>query len=362
MATVEELLERSVELKHELLAFLREPRVSREFEAALHRRYGEVITGSDDDLASFFDTFLLGHRLSDGRTPVERFVRARGDLSRADRDLMLGWVDPLESVFEAGVIEAETLSALNLVDELTYPIRSNMGLKGLERLVPGTVMAIRLVPVLDQWMITGPLVAYPPEDAGGLLRLAAKRALTHSEATCRNPGHRQAALEVMRERRAAFVSHFGTDLVTVPGADLERTLHAYWDAAGDLAVRHDLPPGLTGADTVGVIFDPDGGLGYYEDFGQLWSAFDGQHPDRATLRLVRDYLESPRTSPLPLRRCVAAHPDRADAVIGAALGRRAFSWERDGEALLRRHKPRYDGRPHPGVSIVSERLRPYLGS
>jgi hypothetical protein len=274
---------------------------------------------------------------------------------------MLGWVDPLESVFEAGDRDGETLPALNLVDELTYQIRSNMGLEGLAPLVPGTIMAVRLVPVLDQWMITGPLIALPPADAEPLLRIAAQRAAAHPEGDCRNPRHREIALEMTRERRSAFVAHFGGDQVVVPGSELARVLEGYWNATDAEAVlRHRIPADLADSDTVGLIFDAADGLGYYEDFGLLWSAFAEEKPSHAALSLVRSYVESPATSPLPVQRCVAAHPDRADAVLGAALGRRGFSWARDGEALLRRYKPDYHGAPHPGVSIVADRLRPYL--
>jgi hypothetical protein len=128
----------------------------------------------------------------------------------------------------------------------------------------------------------------------------------------------------------------------------------------EAVARHRIPADLATAETVGLIFDEEDGLGYYEDFALFRSAFADEKPSRAALNLVRSYVESPSTSPLPLKRCVAAHPDRADAVLGAALGRRGFSWSRDGEALLRRHKPDYRGTPHPGVSIVADRLRPYL--
>ena len=69
-------------------------------------------------------------------------------------------------------------------------------------------------------------------------------------------------------------------------------------------VGRQLPVDLLSADTVGIIFDVDDGLGYYEDFGLLWSA--------------------------------------------------------DADALLRRHKPGYQGVPDPGVRIVPDRLRPYV--
>lgn len=62
---------------------------------------------------------------------------------------------------------------------------------------------------------------------------------------------------------------------------------------------------------------------------------------------------------MPLLRCVRAHPDQADAVFAQALRRPGFSWRRDGDALLRRHKAEFlDQPPNRGISVVSERLIP----
>lgn len=51
----------------------------------------------EEALINFLDRFLLQHRLPDGRTVVERFVRARGDLPAAERDMLLGWRDVVEA-------------------------------------------------------------------------------------------------------------------------------------------------------------------------------------------------------------------------------------------------------------------------
>jgi ribosome modulation factor len=88
---MEQLLERTVELKHDLMAFLHDRRISRELHALLERRYGSLVTGDEEELALVFDRFILEHRLPDGRTVVERFVRARGDLPKAERQMLLGW-------------------------------------------------------------------------------------------------------------------------------------------------------------------------------------------------------------------------------------------------------------------------------
>lgn len=269
---VEHLVERSATLKQELVAFLRDRRVSREFDEALEERYGGLVTGDQDDLVLFFDRFLLEHRLRDGRTPVERFVRARGELPRAERDMMLGWTGVIESVFEVGDFDGKAAQLTNLVDELPYQVWSNMGAAGFEQLRPGMIAAVRLVPVLDQWLISGPGMVLPPEEAEPLLRIAAQRAATHPEALCRNEAHHETARRMQRKGREKFIAHFGSDLVTVTGAELERRAAEFWAASGAGAVADQrLPRRLTAARSVGVFYDEVEGLGFYENFGDVWA-------------------------------------------------------------------------------------------
>ena len=359
---IEHLVERSATLKQELVAFLRDRRLSREFDEALEERYGGLVTGDQNEIALFFDVFLLEHRLRDGRTPVERFVRARGELPRAERDMMLGWTDVTESVFEVGDFDGKAAWLTNLVDELPYRVWSNLGAAGFEQLRPGMIAAIRLVPVLDQWLISGPGMVLPPEEAEPLLRVAAERAATHREARCRNERHRDTARRMQQKGREKFIAHFGSDLVIVTGAELARRAAEFWAASGaGAAADQPLPRRLTTARTVGVFYDEVEGLGYYENFGDVRAAFVDEVPTASSLQMVREYLEDEDTSPMPLLRCVHDHPDRADAVFAQALGRPGFSWQRDGDALLRRHKAEYlDQSPNLGISVVSERLIPYL--
>ncbi len=60
---------------------------------------------------------------------------------------------------------------------------------------------------------------------------------------------------------------------------------------------------------------------------------------------------------MPLRRLAARDPDRASRVFQQVLRQRDFSWERDGEALLRRYKASYFDQPVlPSVTPLSDRL------
>jgi hypothetical protein len=363
---LEQLVERTVGLKQELMAFLHDRRISRELDALLERRYGSVVTGDDDELALVFDRFILEHRLTDGRTVVERFVRARGDLPRVDRQMLLSWSrSVVESVFEVDGLDGNALRVKNLVDELPYRVWSNMGLEGFARLTPGTVAGLRLVPVLDEWMITGPGLALPPAEAEPLLSVGARQAAAHQESTCRNPAHRERAWQIVREHRERFVAHFGADQVVLPGAQVVDRMARFWaEGGGRGGARVELPPALAAADTVGVIYDEVEGLGFFQEFGALLAAFEHAAAGAAGAAggdVVRAYLEDGSTSPMPLLRCVAAYPQGADAAFARALRRPRFSWARDGQALLRRYKaPFLDRVPEPGISIISDRLKPYV--
>jgi len=72
---------------------------------------------------------------------------------------------------------------------------------------------------------------------------------------------------------------------------------------------------------------------------------------------VLGYLQEPSISPLPLRRLAERDPERASRVFRCVLKQPDFSWERDGEALLRRYKASYFERPAlPSVTLIDEAL------
>jgi hypothetical protein len=120
-----------------------------------------------------------------------------------------------------------------------------------------------------------------------------------------------------------------------------------------------LPPALTEAETVGMIYDEEDGLSFWPDLGTLDEAF--VNPDLVARgphrRAVQDYLKSPGVSPVPLRRLAERDPARASRVFAQLLKRPTFSWERDGDALLRERKASYfDQPPIPSIIPVSDKL------
>ena len=58
------------------------------------------------------DHFILQRRLTDGRTVVDHFVSAHPHLPEADRQMLLGWRDVVEGIFEIRKRKGDTVTAV----------------------------------------------------------------------------------------------------------------------------------------------------------------------------------------------------------------------------------------------------------
>jgi hypothetical protein len=369
---IDALVERSGELKRELLEFAQRRRYSRPFRAALEAADLGQSMADEDSLIAVIDRFLLQHRLRNGRTVVEEFVAARSDLPEPERAMLLGWQDVVEGVFEVVSRERDAVVLENLVDSLTYRARSNMGAPVLRRMPRRSFVATRLVPVGDEWLISGTVGTFPARRRDAVYRVAAQEAVNNPELTFRNPANLARAWELQRADRERFVRFFGSDLVVMAGDEVDDRMRAFREAcrseiAGDRP--GPLPPLVfehtpdDDAETVAVIYDDDDGLGFYVDFGLLAEVF----ADPALLRRrvhrqrVLDYLDDDTIPPHVFRRLAARDEERASAVFRKLLQRPGFDWARDGEELLRARKPQaFDRPPRPSISVIPERLVPYV--
>ena len=86
---------------------------------------------------------------------MEAFVSAHPELTEADRQMLLGWRDVVEGVFEIHERDGESIITVNLIDELTYRVYSNAGPIALTPMKPGCVMIARIVPIGTGWMLSG---------------------------------------------------------------------------------------------------------------------------------------------------------------------------------------------------------------
>jgi hypothetical protein len=358
---IDGLVRRSAELKGELLAFSRGRRFDRALSQALTERFGPVVVAEEEELVNFFDHFILQHRLSDGRTVVERFVRARGDLPRAERDMLLRWREVVEGIFEVERIDGEVLVAVNLIDDLTYRVRTNVGPALFDRTPPGSFLVARVVPIQEDWLLSGSLALFPAEDTERMCGVAARTAHENPHLVFRNPQRLELAWQQQRDDRARFIEFFGSDLIVLPGTEWATRMNEYWRHISGGAVA---PPQISGdrlswAQTVGMIYDEVEGLTYLAEFGLFQEAFDD--PELLTQpryrEVVQTYLDDDSVSALPFRRLADPDPDRASRVFARLLGKPSFTWSTQGEKLLRSAKATHFAQPAtPRITPLSDRL------
>jgi len=375
------LVDRSGDLKGELVTFALRCRFARAFREVTERHFGDQIEVAEADFANVLDAFILQHPLPDGRTVVEHFVAEHPNLPPAERAMLLGWRDAVEGFFEVRRREGEALVVFNLVDELTYRVRSNMGPAALAGMRPRSFLITRLVPIGEDWLLSGISSILPSRDRAEVYRLAAELATRRLALMFRNPEKLALGWELQCAEHRHFMTFFGSDLVVLPGRELAERMRAYMhfrlhevrdDEGASAADRSEesfgvtppvldlqLPPEMCEADTVGVIYDEVEGLNFYADFGLVEETF--ANPDLASDRrhrqAVSDYLKEPSISPLPLRRLAERNPERASRVLARVLKQPGFSWSRDGEALPRRSKPTsFEDPILPGVIPVGDKL------
>jgi hypothetical protein len=378
------LIERSADLKRALVDFALSPRYERQLERFMLEATDPWQELSEGEAIGVIDRFALQYRLPNGKTVLDQFLAGRPDLTVADREMLRGWRDPVEGIFEIRRKDPDSLVLLNLLDDLEYRAYSNMGPAAFRRLPKGGFVHARLVPICPvpgAWLVSGSMSPYRKSAAAHIAQAALAAAMERPELVYRNPEKLNQAWTQMREDRAAFVEFFGSDEVVLPPAEAEERLNAFHRHRQEAALARqparrqpgnlpgvdvaafEFPPELADADTIGMIYDETDGLNFYNEYGMLRELFadPALAADKQYTDVLRGYLRSETIGPLPFRRLAAAHPDTTDAVFRKVLRKPNFTWAEHGEALMRRRKPwYYDHEPRPGISVIGARLSELL--
>ena len=314
---------------------------------------------------------------------LDQFLASRPDLTAADREMLRGWRDPVEGIFEIRRKDRDSLVLLNLLDDLEYRMYSNMGPAAFRPLPKDGFVRVRLVPICPvpgAWLVSGSMSAYR-KSAAQIAQAALELATKLPELVYRNPEKIEQAWTQMREDRAAFVEFFGADELVLPPAKAQERLNDYYRHRQEAALAlqparrrprnlpgvdvpaFEFPPELADADTIGVIYDETDGLNFYNEYGMLRDLFadPALAADKRYADVLRGYLRAETIGPLPFRRLAAAHPQTVNAVFRKVLRQPNFTWAEHGEALLRRRKPwYYEHEPRPDISVLGARLSELL--
>jgi hypothetical protein len=312
-----------------------------------------------------------------GPPAAGRLLAARRDLAADDRELLAWWRDDAaRGVFEVrAAADPGSLELFNLVDDLVYQVH---GVAPAEPVTAGMFVSGTLLPLTEDdtaWLASGDEVVYPAGDGRRVAGLAIDMATQDPDLVFRNPDKATQGWEHMRKDREEFLSFFGADELVFPTAEAEGRLNAYYKMRRDAMLsargRHRqvsesgettfvMPPGFFEFETVGIIYDETDGFVVVPEYGALRELFadPALAADRPHAEVLKAYLREDAIPPLPLRRIAAgAPPEQVDAVYRKVLGNRNFTWEANGDALLRKRKPAYYAdEPTPGVAVLSDRV------
>ena len=364
-----DLMDRAGDLKGLLVDFAMSPRFDRELSAVVARNFPDGMVDDESVFSMVLDHFALQHKLASGTTVLEAFVAAHPGLTDAERDMLLGWRDVIEGIFEVAGKDRDALVLFSFLDELTYRARSNMGRRAFKPLKKGMIIVGRLVQVGDDWMISGNPSAFPASTRAEMLAAAAKQAMHSPEAVFRNPAKLAEARRIIAEHREMFVDLFGADLIVVPGSEVPGKVAMFHRHVAQQTrpgvepppiARLDFPDDLLAADSVAIFFAAGEGLSFFPGYGLLEELFS--NPALLSRRGYREtlsgFLRDPETSPEPLRRLAARDLAKTDTLFAGLLKRKhGFCWATDGEELLRRYKPSYfDGPQLPRTVPLSKLL------
>lgn len=371
-----DLLERSSVLKGDLLEYARSAPLARELKAELRRQFSGFALADEGEMIEFFDSFILEHRLRDGRTVLERYLDDHPKLAEEDRAVLRGWRDPIQGLFEVLERTGDTLVVLNLVDALSYRVRTNAGPQAVRQMRPKSFLAARIVPLDDEWLLSGDQQIYPHSARAEVLKAAAQIAFSLPHLAFRNPETLRRGWELQERDRGWFIEFFGSDTVILERDEAARRLDEFgrfqieraMAAAGKKPKKNARPPvpsdtgwvdELTEGATIGLVYDAADGMGIYADFQTFLDAFTGPGPKAtpAQIKVVRSYLTEDSISPAIFRRMADQHPDATDRVFQQLLRKPGFTWSADGEALLRKHKKEQaDAVPLPRLVPLGEDL------
>jgi hypothetical protein len=377
-------LRQAAELKRRLIQFTLGPECDErlKWEIAKYETLNGVDLQQEDEamLADLVDTFIFQHKFEENKTVMDLFIAATPDLSDDDRKLAESWKDYVEGVFAVQRRAEDTLITTNLVDELSYNIRSNQP-GGTRHFLPGMYMVARIVPVADEWMISGSVVEIPAIDRQEAYITALNYATTRPELVFRNPALRERGWESQTTQRNLFIKCFGADQLIISPEDYVDTIRSFSrfvakEVTPDGAepapgspilsdedeIGVEPPDWIDDVESVGLIFDEKAGTMALPDYAMLVKAFETPELTRESpyKDAVLEYVEEVAIPSTAFRRLATADPASASKVLQIAYEDPDLTWENDGERLLRDNRGGIDDVPtSPSAVVVSENLVKY---
>ena len=327
------------------------------------------------------DLFIYQATHLAGRSPIELLTDRQLELSDQQRSRLVRWDrEQFTGVF---LVKAVTLPFLEVRD---LELDRDMKLEAtkpdtLRALQPGEVLASRVAPWDDHWLLSGVQwnLGRAPEATLATLRRELALQLPLRRLADDDPRVRK-AFEIQEKQHATWVSLFGSDeMLFKDGLDLGAAMnrfHHHWafemilpdvgsTRAQGFQARHgqqapdakiQLPDDLLEAKDVGLIFHRRHGIVFLKGYGVFRSAFESGEPlTLEQTQVVWNYLVEPSIDYWVFELMKERHPDRTEQIFRHILKDRRFELERDFEPTLRKFKGEQMRRPaRPTVTVIDD--------
>jgi len=297
---------------------------------------------SQDLLANGIEWFIYCYRFKNGDTFIDRFIKGRRDLSELEKSILEGWKESFEGIFMIKSVGTDAVVLLNLLDNTDYVAASDLGENTLKDLRPDHYIATRLIPLDDIYLFSGVQYFFPPEAKDTVEEMVMQ--VLETNPLLASGGKKK----IWRKLRNKFISHFGSDVIVIPGRELAATINRFVDLCymnKETGPMIDFPEDLTGRDTAGVIMDETEGLNFYPDFQLFMAPFNDPQllADHRHRNTIMGYLESNTISTLPFRQMIEKYPENSRQVFAELFNKETWDNDKDFDLLMKKYKGRPAG-------------------
>jgi len=369
-------LNRLGDIKSTLINFSRGPEFKEDFEIACKTRFGKKKRPKDEgEWINFQDWFVLECELMSGGTIIDRFLETYPDeIGRGVRELINGWKQVIEGLFEIKDRIKNGYLVKNLINEREYSVYSTNISEPLSNVHGGDFLVGRIVPALGFNVFSGSLAHVDGNDrARNEMYQMAVRIQTENpaRALADNPEKLKKSREAVERQYDNFIRCFGKDEVFGTGKEIYQYYQDFFRF--QIFEMQDPDTGLTKAEAfekmtgksykppklklprellrnkdVAMLCDPVESLTFLEDYGLFINIFTDPDKHLRTPyaeNVVMGYLESDTISDVPFRRVAKRYPENFKTVIDYYAGQEGFVAE-SLEKLMQMFKPEsYDKLP-----------------
>lgn len=353
--SAETRFDRAERLKIELVEFATKGELRGEYERQ-HKLFFEAAQPDDEhENESVLDWFLFDWFDEDGEGTIVRYLDTHPDLDKADRAILLDWLDSINSVFEIRSVAKNSLQLRELDTGDIHTVKTPQEDTPFKR---GQFIIARLLPLGEELIFSG-LQFLMPDRESALAWLEMRRAFDAFDSP-------EAVERAQRQQVAAFCELFGCDELTVASTKLNSTLERFQryliterrdpetgmtpaerfqkELGQELSVP-DLPPlpePIAGAGEVTILCDDFDGIVLLPDFSRFKRVFETDEPERQVpdwKDLVWTYIKNAEIPIVAFERVAEQFPLRVEKVVRSLIGDKDFSLEHLYAVLLHYKQP-----------------------